>query len=224
MDEMTTNKNVMLQEGKNALIIAPYYDPPTGTSSMAARSVIDYLLGEGMNVTLMEGEDATYDVLRDNLADTAYDVIYYGGHGTSEDWIGQAPYSDATLLGVDDASLLSGSMVVAISCSTLRRLGTRAVIESAKGYFGFEDVVYAPVSERVSRNYRADFVRTFMRPLVSLVEGKSLYDAVVEYKTLCNAYGDLYIEKRWEFSEFYTYCMTYNAAICSYAGNPKGTL
>jgi hypothetical protein len=208
MDELAEKKNVMLQEGKNALIIAPYYDPPTGTSSLAARSVIDYLLGEGMEVTLMEGDDATYDVLRDNLADTFYDVIYYGGHGTSEDWIGQAPYSDTTLLGVDDASLLSGSMVVAISCSTLRRLGT----------------VYAPVSERVDRNYRADFVRTFMRPLVSLVEGKSLYDAVVEYKTLCNAYGDLYIEKRWEFSEFYTYCMTYNAAICSYAGNPKGTL
>jgi hypothetical protein len=219
-----TNKNVMLQEGKNALIIAPYYDPPTGTSSIAARSVIDYLLGEGMNVTLMEGDNATYDVLRENMADTAYDVIYYAGHGTSETWIGQAPYSDTSLLSIEDAYLLSGSMVVSISCSTLRRLGTRAVIEKADGYFGFEDVVYAPVAERVDRNYRADFIRTFMRPLVSLVEGKSLYDAVVDYKALCKAYGDMYVENRWEFSEFYTYCMTYNGAICSYAGNPKGTL
>lgn len=219
-----TDKNVMFQEGKNALIIAPYYDPPTGTSSIAARSIIDYLLGEGMNVTLMEGEDAIYDRLRDNLAETSYDLIYYGGHGTSETWVGQAPYEDTNLLTIDDAHLLSGSMVVAISCSTLRRLGTRAVIEKADGYFGFEDVVYAPVAERVDRNYRADFIRTFMRPVVSLVEGKSLYDAVVDYKALCKSYGDMYIENRWEFSEFYTYCMTYNGAICSYAGNPKGTL
>lgn len=217
-------KNVMLQEGKNALVIAPYYDPPTGTSSIAARSVIDYMLGEGMDVTLMEGEDATYDVLRGHLADTTYDLIYYGGHGTSETWIGQAPFSDAALLTLDDASLLSGSMVVAISCSTLRRLGTRAVIENAKGYFGFEDVAYAPVAERSGRNYRADFIRTFMSPVVSLVEGKSLYDAVTDYKALCKAYGDMYVENKWEFSEFYTYSMTYNGAICSYAGNPKGVL
>lgn len=219
-----TNKNVLLQDGKNALIIAPYYDPPTGTSSIAARSVIDYLVGEGMNVTLMEGGNATYDVLQDNMADTDYDLVYYAGHGTSETWVGQAPYSDMNLISIDDAHLLSGSMVVAVSCSTLRRLGTRAVIEQAEGYFGFEDVVYAPVAERADRNYRADFIRTFMRPVVSLVEGKTLYDSVADYKALCTAYGDMYVENRWEFFEFYTYCMTYNGAICSYAGNPKGTL
>lgn len=219
-----TEQGVMLQEGKNALVIAPYYDPPTGTSSMAARSLIDYLLSEGMSVTLMEGADAVYDVLRGHMESNFYDLIYYAGHGTSETWIGQAPFGMTTLLDLADAELLSDSLVVAISCSTLSRLGTRAVIEKCRGYFGFEDVVCAPVSERTERNYRADFVRTFMKPVTSLVDGRSLYEAVKDFKGLCAEYGDLYVANRWEFYEFYTYCLTYNAAVCGYAGNPKETL
>lgn len=219
-----TSNDLMFQDGKSALIIAPYYDPPTGTSSIAARSVIDYLLGEGMEVTLMEGEDSTHDSFVEVIADTTYDLIYYAGHGSSESWVGQAPYSTRDLLSINDAHLLRGSMVVSVSCSSLRRLGTRAIIENARGYFGFNDVVYAPVAERKDRNYRADFIRTFMKPLTTLVEGGTLYDSVKDYKALCTDYGDMYTEKEWEFADFYSYCMTYNAAVSGFAGDPKGVL
>ena len=213
------------QAGKNAIIIAPHYDLPTATSSTAARSLIDFLKSEGMAVTLLEGDYARYENFVNELNKQDFQLFLYFGHGTTREWMGQIPYKERVLLDLDTAGYLSGAVVVAISCSTLSRLGARAVTQKAKGYLGFSDWVACPVVERkYTRNYRADYIRTFMKMTVSLVQGADLHTAVEDFKKMCKSYSELYQKEQWEFWDYFAERMEYNAWVVGYAGNPLSKL
>ena len=207
------------------MILAPFYDFPTATSSTAARSLIDFLKSEGMSVTLLEGDNARYENLVDELNKQEFALILYFGHGTTQEWMGQVPYKERVLVNLENAGDLSGAIVVAISCSTLSRLGARAVTQKAKGYLGFQDWVACPVVERrYTRNYRADFIRTFMKMTVSLVQGADLHTAVEDFKEQCHSYRDLYQKEKWDFWDYFSERMDYNAWVVGYAGNPLAKL
>lgn len=211
--------------GKKALVIAPFHDCPTETSSTSARSLIDFLQSVGMDVTLLEGDDARFKQFQDALGMEKHDLIIYAGHGGKDTWRGQTPFSERALLDLENAWWLSGSIVVSIACLTISRLGPKAVVESARGYLGFSDLVVSPCStQQFERNYRADFIRTFMSPVVSLIEGKRLDACVFDFRELCISYANLYYREGYQFSGYYEWAMMHNASVFDYLGNPHNTL
>lgn len=213
-------EEIYLQKGKKALLIAPYYDRVTTVSSTAERALIGYLKDEGMKVSVLEGENAIYGELEKELKKREPRLVAYFGHSTAEIWYGQQPSKDV-LMDVDRAGLLTDSVVISMSCNSLRTLGGRAVTKKADGYLGFVDVVHVPVTQRFERNFRADFIRTLMHPVVALVRGYDLANIMLSYRDLCNYYADMYEKKRYEFWNYYWYCMKLNGSAFSYAGAPK---
>ena len=231
MIEALQEQAIQLQKGKTALLIAPYMDKVTSIASIVERALIDYLQSEGMTVLTLEGEEAIYDnlekILRPPL-EHGYqlaDLILYVGHGLDDAWLGQQP-SDRLLLTADDVGLLHDSIVVAIACNTLKYLGNVAVTKKARAYLGFTDLVILPVTDdtMTDRNYKADFIRTLMHPVVTLVQGRTVADAVKEFADLCYYYADLYGTKRYLLWEFHSFAMVHNANNFSYAGKPDERL
>jgi len=218
---------IQLQKGKTALLIAPYMDRVTSVSSIVERALIDYLQSEGMTVLTLEGEEATYENLEKILKPPLEhgfqmaDLIVYTGHGLDDAWLGQQP-KERPLLTADEAGLLHDSIVVAISCNTLKYLGNVAVTKKARAYLGFTDLVLCPITDELvaDRNYKADFIRTFMHPIVTLVQGRTVADAVKEFQDLCYYYADMYGTKRFLLWEFHAFAMIHNANNFSYAGRP----
>lgn len=213
--------------GKKALLIAPFHDAPTGTSSIAARSLIDFLKSAEMEVTVLEGNDARFKQFQDAMAlEGPFDLCLYFGHGGKDSWRGQQPFEKTILMDLSRAWWLSGSIVVSVACLSLDRLGPKSVVESARGYLGFDDLVVAPsCTQQFERNYRADFIRTFMSPVVSLVAEEKRLDAVVyTFRELCISYRDLYYREGYQFSGYYAWAMMHNASTFDYLGNPHNTL
>ena len=211
--------------GKKCLTISSFHDPPTSTSSTACRSLTDFIKSAGIEVTQLEGENARFTEFQDALAMEKYDLIVYAGHGGKDTWRGQIPFEEQVLLNLERAWWLSGAIIVSISCLTLSRLGPKAVTESARGYLGFNDLVVAPsATQQFERNYRADFIRTFMSPVVSLIEGKRLDACVHEFRELCISYANLYYREGYQFSGYYEWAMMHNASVFDYLGNPHNTL
>jgi len=225
-------ETIQLQKGKTALLIAPYYDSATELGGIVERSLIPILQSEGMTVLTLEGEECTYDNLHRILAEPLEhgyqlaDLIVYIGHGLDDMWLGQIP-EQRPMLTEDDVWLLKDSIVIAIACNTLKYLGNLAVTKGgAKAYIGFIDLVLTPVTtEKMSnRNYKADFVRALMQPTVSLVQGRAVKDAIIEFQDICRYYADMYSEKRYDLWEFHAFCMLHNADSISYAGKPDAVL
>jgi hypothetical protein len=225
-------EDIQLQKGKTALLIAPYYDAVTELGGIVERSLIPILQGEGMTVLTLEGDECTYDNLYQILADPLKhgyqlaNLIVYIGHGLDDAWLGQVP-EQRPMLTPDDVWLLKDAVVVSISCNTLKYLGNLAVTKGgAKAYIGFTDLVLAPVTTEqiTNRNYKADFVRTLMQPVVTLVYGRSVKDTVLEFQDLCNYYANLYAEKKYDLWDFHAFCMLHNADSISYAGDPRTVL
>ena len=216
---------LQLQKGKTALLIAPYFDRATSVASIAERALIDYLQAEGMNVLTLEGAEATYDNLVKVLKPGFVELVVYCGHGMNDAWVGQQP-APRMLLTADEAELLHGTIVVAIACNSLNYLGNISVAKKAKAYLGFLDLVLCPVTDHLmaDRNYQADFIRTFMHPVVTLVQGRTVNDAVQEFRDLCYYYADLYAEKGYVLWEFHSFAMQHNANNFSYAGAPDVVL
>lgn len=225
-------ENTQLQKGKTALLIAPYYDKATELGGIVERSLIPLLQSEGMTVLTLEGEECTYDnlveILREPL-EAGYqlcDLIFYIGHGLDDVWLGQIP-EERPMLTTEDVWLLKDAVVVAVSCNTLKYLGNVAVTRGgAKAYIGFIDLVLTPMTtDKIStRNYQADFARTLMQPVVTLVQGRAVKDAIVEFQDQCYYYAQLYSEKQYELWEFHSFCMIHNADVISYAGSPNVVL
>jgi len=223
--QMAQHTTMLLQEGKSALLIAPYYDVVTSISSITERSLIDYLESMGMSVITMEGYECTYPNLKRLLEPGLIDLVVYTGHGVSDAWIGQQP-AERLLLTANDANLLHDTIVVAIACNSLRILGNKAVSTKARAYLGFLDLVILPVTDygMADRNYHADFIRTFMNPVVTLVSGKTVHDSVLEFQDLCNYYANKYAEEEYILWEFHQFAMLHNATNFSYAGRPDEVL
>jgi len=210
----------MMQKGKRALAIAPFHDPPTGTTSLAQRALIGFMEAEGMEVDVLEGRKAERGQFEALIEADDYDLILYFGHGLEDAWLGQVP-ADRPLMDLANANRVKGSIVVAIACDTLSRLGPEALAKTCKGYIGYTSVVVAPWMERADRDYRADFVRTFITPAIGLVMGYTLNEAVLETKDLCEEYARLYELERPEFYYFFALCQRYNAEHLSYVGHPR---
>ena len=212
--------------GKKCLTISSFHDPPTSTSSTACRSLTDFIKSAGIEVTQLEGDDARFKQFKNALGtEGPFSLILYFGHGCKDSWRGQTPFFERALLDLENAWWLSGSIVVSIACLTISRLGPKAVVESARGYLGFDDLVVAPsATQQFERNYRADFIRTFMSPVVSLIEGKRLDACVYEFRELCISYANLYYREGYQFSGYYEWAMMHNASVFDYLGNPHNTL
>ena len=213
--------------GKKCLTISSFHDAPTETSSIACRSLTDFLKSAGIEVTQLEGDDARFKQFQDAMGvEGPFDLVIYAGHGGENRWMGQIPFEERVLMDLENAWWLSGAMVVSIACSTLSRLGPKSVTESARGYLGFSDLVVSPsATSQFERNYRADFIRTFMSPVVSLVAEEKRLDAVVyTFRELCISYRDLYYREGYQFSGYYAWAMMHNASVFDYLGNPHNTL
>jgi len=223
--EALEEKAIQLQKGKTALLIAPYFDRVTSIASIAERSLIDYLQTEGMTVLTLEGKEATYDNLEKLVKARFIDLWVYVGHGLDDAWIGQLP-APRMLLTADEAELFHDAVVVAIACNSLRYLGNISVAKKARAYLGFMDLVLCPVTDHrlADRNYQADFIRTLMHPVVVLVQGRSVSDAVIEFQDLCHYYADMYAAKQFQLWEFHSFAMQHNATNFSYAGAPDVVL
>lgn len=204
-----------------ALVIAPYRELEEekvleGTSILA-EICVEALKREAFAVTLLEGPAAK----RKNLPKDHFELVLFCGHGEERSLIG----SDGRAIFDDDnVDYFIDSIVVSVACKSAAWLGLSATSRGAKGYLGFTDLVCLPLSSE-THAYRSDFLRTFSVFVLALLEGYTLYQSWLEFKSACLAYASEYDEQKYDiYSDPMRGFMLYNANACHYEGKPSASL
>lgn len=202
-----------------ALVISPY----TGeivleSTSTLARVCTEALKKESFNVDTLEGAEAK----RKNLPKgKKYDLIFFAGHGKERSLLG----SDGRAI-FDDNNIeyAEGAIIIAIACKAGRWLSMSATSKGARAFWGFRDICYLPNSSE-KHAYLSDFIRTLSVPLLSLLEGYSIFRAVTEFQSLAREYASSYEENDFDaFAGIMHAWMLFNEEACVFQGAPNATL
>jgi len=210
----------------DALCIAPAYDLATYRTSTAAKITVTILRQYNFEVDILEREEATRDKFESLLSERfqngkdPWDLIVYFGHGTPESLIGQSDGYDRPLVDLNNVVDLSGSIVAALACYSLKQLGNRSISTKTRAYIGWNDLLYLPDTIEGERNFQGDFLRTFVLIPLCLAKGYSVHDTVTEFKSLCDEYITMYLSGTLHFGEDAAFMMTHNRDFIDYAGRP----
>ena len=202
-----------------ALVISPYDSSIVlKATSTLARVCVEALKKENFEVDTLEGAEAK----RKNLPKgKKYDIICFFGHGEERSLLG----SDGRAI-FDDNNIdyAEGAIFIAIACKSGRWLALSATSKGARAFFGFRDVCYLPMSSE-KHAYMSDFIRSFSVPLLSLLEGYTIFQSVTEFQSLAREYAAKYEEKDYdEFSRIMGAWMLFNEGACTFQGKPNATL
>lgn len=210
----------------DALVLSPYSDLATSRSSLAARIAEHMLQEHNIEVSVLDREDCTRAKFERLLREKrekgiTFDLILYAGHGLKDSWTGQGDKELEPLLDLKNVGLLSGSVVVGITCLSASILLKSGIGKTVRGAIGFNDILYLPEEVVGGRNYTADFIRTFLVLPLSLAKGYQISQTVEEYKELCSEYVQFYGTEKLEFGEDAANWMRHNSASCEFLGNPN---
>ena len=178
-----------------ALLVAPDHDYATHGSHAVAKTIADWMAEKGVDVTLVENNNATRGRVALEISRLRPSLIIYLGHGEKDLLYGQVPPGNSTPLIKDTINphVLQGTTTIAIACLSLDLLGNAAVCSGCDIYIGSNAIYYLPGATD-DRNYLEDFTRCILPMVVSLVQGESAADALNEYKALCLEYEKTYEE------------------------------
>ncbi len=206
----------------SALIIAPFHDEVTSSSSVVARISLDLFRRHNFEVDMLERHDATRAGLEKLIKDreTPYSVVFYLGHGTYNTWLGQQNGDLEPMLDSSNISMFKGSVLGALSCSSMKNLLKASLSKGIIGTIGFSEPVYLPIESIGTRSYYSDFMRTFALIPLMIAQGETISECVREFKKLAKEYIRLYDKERPEFYEDAKSWMENNMQFIEYAGDP----
>lgn len=204
-----------------ALVITPYSDLYKETvlegTSILGEICAEALEKETFVVTMLEGPKAR----RKNLPKEHFELVLFCGHGEERSLLG----SDGRAIFDDNnVEYFQDSVVVTVACNSAVWLGMSATSKGADGYIGFSGPAYLPLSSE-KHAYRSDFIRTFSVFILSLLEGYSLYQTWLEFRSACLSYASEYDDEKYDiYSDPMRGFMLYNSNACHYEGKPSASL
>lgn len=207
----------------SALIIAPFHDEATSSSSVVSRIALDFFRRHNFETYVLERHDATREKLAEVIKARAepFSVVLYYGHGTYDAWAGQQNGHLEPLLDINNISLLKGSVIGALTCSAMKSLMKAAIPKGIVGSIGFSEPVYFPTESVGTRSFYSDFMRTFALVSLMLSQGETLYEAAQGFRDLALEYAALYEKEKPEFAEDAVEWMKNNAQFIEFAGDPE---
>jgi hypothetical protein len=126
---------------------------------LAAKTAADWCRGAfPPGSTIIEGADCIVGAIRSAVAGGALKVCYVG-HGDPERWFRKLREGRLTVLGIPDASSVSGAGVLSIACESGSRLGRAMVEAGAVGFGGFKTVLAWNPGERQTETAVGNCVR-----------------------------------------------------------------
>lgn len=117
---------------KRLLLTRTRHDTTTHYLYEYCREVVKAAEEKGWRVD----EANTPKEVQSRLEKTSYELAFFNGHGNEECICGQ---DDEVLVGIEDASLLSGKSVYSRTCASLKKLGKEAVSKGCNEYVGYND-------------------------------------------------------------------------------------
>lgn len=128
----------------------------------------------------LDGARATRERTRGTLMKKNIDVALFNGHGSDKHIRG---HDNAIIIGENDADLLRGKIVHALSCQTARTLGLRAKSAGALEYVGYDAKFVALLQKgKITCPLEDDTATLFLEPAFTapkaLLDGKAGAEAV----------------------------------------------
>ncbi|VVB65700.1 Uncharacterised protein [Candidatus Gugararchaeum adminiculabundum] len=93
----------------------------------------------GWKTDRVENEKNQRKEVESRLTKSAYDFVFFNGHGTDESVSG---HGDEKLVDAGSASILKDKIVFARSCSALNTLGKEAVKKGCKAFIGYNGLFF----------------------------------------------------------------------------------
>jgi len=207
----------------SALIIAPFHDEVTSSSSVVARISLDLFRRHNFEVDVLEQHDAVREKLEEIMhgRETPYSVVFYFGHGTYNAWEGQQNGRLEPMVDINNVTMFKGSILIGLTCSSMKNLLKASLTKGITGSVGFSEPVYFPSESTVgTRSFYSDFMRTFALIPLMLAQGETISECVKEFQKLTKEYIQLYEKERPEFYQDAKVWMENNMQFIEYAGDP----
>jgi len=204
-----------------ALIVNPYLLPPTLLSHRLSEKVIEEFEKRDWKIvelpTPLSNRLAFHTSL---LLNPDITVIIGIGHGHTDSFLGE------DILQVFDVrtppDIFKDKIVCCLpSCLTARKLGEYVIKSGARAFVGSMSEMFVAFNE-IDHSYYDDWedmILTFYR---SLLEGKTVREALDDYKAKCTEYIDLYERNKeiWINAEFYIHTTKANRDYVIILGDP----
>lgn len=167
------------------LVTRPSSDKTTRYISAWAEHTIEQLKSKEVQFIELAKERAVSSVFDSMLKKHKPALFFLNGHGSADCVCG---HNDEVLLEAGrNESLLKNAITYALSCSSAKNLGVKAVEKGASAYIGYnEDFVFFISPEKMSRPREDKTAEMFLAPanhvVVSLVKGHTAGKAVENAK------------------------------------------
>lgn len=200
------------------LVTAPFLIPPTHISWMLMNEVVKYAKSKGIEVEFLQGPMATR--VPYSYSAPKYDVIFYGGHGSTDALIGETivpPWMMDKYL----APIVKDKIVVAVPCClSASELGPACIRAGAKAYIGAVDSMYAGFGNE-DHDYLKDWIDHHMVLYKALLDGETVGEAVSRYRERGQYYIRLYqANPRWADSDYHIHAFSENIRVITVLGDP----
>lgn len=106
-----------------------------------SEEILNEAEGLGWKTDRAEDEKNSKQEVESRLNKTNPDFVFFNGHGSEESIYG---HMNEKLIDTGSASILSGKIVFARSCSALKKLGKEAVKEGCKAFVGYKGEFLIP--------------------------------------------------------------------------------
>ncbi|MDO4967200.1 MAG: hypothetical protein Q4E70_00310 [Candidatus Saccharibacteria bacterium] len=133
----------------------------------------------GTKFITLDKEQVSRARFEGTLAKTDSDVVLLHGHGSDNCVLGQ----NEQIVDKDNAKILEGKKVHAMSCSSAKKLGPLAISMGAKAYVGYDALFLAPtMDEKQNDPSKDNTAALFLDPAFiaekALINGKDADEAV----------------------------------------------
>jgi len=181
---------------KYFLITRPNYDIPTSYLYDFSQDIIKKVkASKDIHVTNIEGANVTRKNVEKSIIKEKPNLIFLNGHGTESCVLG---HKDDIILDVKNISLANKSIIYALACNSLSKLGEESVKIGIRAYIGYrEDFMIVTDPNRTSSPSKDKNARPFKEVcdilITNLVDGYNVDECIKRtkdrYKTLIKFYG-----------------------------------
>ena len=198
---------------------------PTGVTFFAGYLFVERLRQQGFEVIDL------FNLLNHRLGYqtaqlfTPTDFIIYLGHGGINKLYGDLTFGMfVPLIDTSVLELIEDKIVITIACLTGKELGPAAKYH-AKCYTGSTNYMYIALNHPENA-YMNDFIETWWALVSALVDGKTVQEAVEQYKRVCSGFIDEYRRRKsdWDMADTYEYYLRQNRDCYNIYGDKRATL
>jgi hypothetical protein len=118
------------------LITRPNFDVVTSYFHFWGGDVLKLARAESISIMDLEGPKATRDNVDSYLTRNHPSLVLLNGHGSPSSIAG---HKNETLVDVDTARMLNGTIIYTISCSAAKELGPEVIRKGGIAFIGYEE-------------------------------------------------------------------------------------